>query len=236
VLRYATGMSVGDPFPWLAAAIGLLDVRRHDRMLACDVDVGSARSLAALVGKDGELVVVCRDAAIADELAALEMSHVRVLARCVSGGEQFGTFDAMLVVPPTGPLLPIGAYVDLARANLRPGGRLVLDVPGPEMVRDLMMAWEIAGIDGARAAPLCGIADDELATALRNGGLRDVHAVLGAHLVHLGSPADLVALFAAPLALDDADVLALTHAVVRQKGGTGPIDALVHRTRVLARR
>jgi hypothetical protein len=229
-------MSVGSAFPWLAAAISLLDVRRHDRMLACDVDVGSARSLAALVGKDGELVVVCRDAAIADELASLELSHVRVLARCVSGGERFGTFDAMLIVPPTGPLLPIGAYVDLARTNLRPGGRLVLDVPGPEMVRDLTIACADAGFEIGRCAPLCGIADDELAAALRNGGLRDVHAVLGAHLMHLGSPADLVALFATPLALDDADVLTLTHAIVRQKGGTGPIDALVHRTRVLARR
>lgn len=229
-------MTVADPTPWLAAAIGLLDVRRHDRLLACDVDVAGARRLAALVGKDGELVVVTRDAPTANQLAALGLGHVRVLARQLAGSESFGTFDALLVAPPTGPLLPLGAFLELARANLRPGGRLVLDVPGREMVPDLLEAGGTAGAAAERCAGLRGIADDELADTLRHGGMRNVHAVLGAHLLHLPSPADLVALFAPFLELDDDDVLTLTHALVRKKGGTGPLDALVHRTRVLALR
>jgi hypothetical protein len=60
--------------------------------------------------------------------------------------------------------------------------------------------------------------------------------VLGTHLLHASAPADLVEPFAAALGLDEREQLELTHALVRAKGGTGPVDALVHRTRVLALR
>lgn len=228
-------MSVAEAFPWLTAAIGLLDVRRNDRLLACGVGIGAARALAAQVGKAGELVFVC-GAAAAAPIAALDLEHVRVLAHALVGDEQFGTFDALLLCPLTGPLLPVGAHVDLARANLRPGGRLVIDLPGIDMVPALTAAFAAAGFDPERATPLRGIADDELATSLRSGGLRDVHAVLGAHLLHLACPADLVAAFAPYLGLAATEELELARALVRRQGGTGPMDALVHRTRVLALR
>ncbi len=229
-------MSATGPSPWVHAAIGLLDVRRNDRLCVCDVDLGTVRDLATRVGRDGELLAVLRSAEQARELAALDLPQVTVLAHPVLGGERFGTFDALLFAPRCGPLPTVGALVDLARANLRPGGRIVFDVPGSRMVPDLLAALPEAGLDPERGAPWCGIADDTLAEALRNGGLRNVNSVLGAHLVHAACAADLVAQFAVELALGDDELRQMAHALVRQKGTTEAIDALVHRTRVLALR
>ncbi len=228
-------MPMNAPQPWLPAAIGLLDVRREDRVLACDVGTAAARELATLVGKDGELVVACEPEA-ARQLAALDLPQARVLAHQLLGDERFGSFDALLVATGTGPLLPLGAYGNLARSNLRPGGRLVLDLPGSVMVPDLAKAWLALGWSKERLRPLVGLADDALAESLRNAGLRNVHSVLGAHLLHVPTPGDLVAAFATVLGLDDTEALQLTHQLVREKGGTGPLDVLVHRTRVSALR
>ena len=229
-------MPASDPCPWQSAAIGLLDVRRNDRLCACGIDVGVARELAAKVGRDGELTAVLHDPLAARALAALDLPQVTVLAHTLTGEERFGTFDALLVVPRHGPVPPAGALCDLARANLRPGGRVVFDLPGVRMVPDLLAALPMAGLDPERGAAWCGLADDALAETLRNGGLRNVHAVLGAHLMHADSPGDLVTQLTHGLDLGCDDVLQLTHALVRQKGGTGPLDVLVHRTRVLALR
>ncbi len=229
-------MPLTDPAPWMQAAIGLLDVRRRDRLLACEVDIAPARALATIVGREGELVVVLADAVPAHELAALDLPQVRVLAHRLRGDERFGTFDALLLAPPFGPLLPLGSWAELARANLRPGGRLVVDVPGTSMVPDLAAAWRTLAWDESRLQPLVGVGDDVLADALRGAGMRNVHAVLGSHLLHGSTPADLVEAFSAPLRLDQREQLELTHALVRGKGGTGPVDTLVHRTRVTALR
>lgn len=218
--------------PWFHAAVRLLDVRRQDRVLAVHVDLGQARDLAALVGSRGQLLLVLRDRDDGEQLAALGLPQVQVLVHALAGDERFGRFDALLVGPTTGPLLPLGAFADLARDNLRPGGRFVVDVPGADMVPELRTAANDLGWADERLAPLCGIADDHLVESLRNAGLRNVHGVLGAHLLRVASPAELVALFAPALGLDDDAAIDLAHALVRRNGGTGGMDALVHRTRV----
>jgi hypothetical protein len=229
-------MPIAEQQPWFHAAIGLLDVRRQDRLLAIDTDIAQARDLAALVGNRGELVLVLRDRKTAERLADLGLPQLQVFAHELTGDEQFGTFDAALIAPATGPLLPLGAYADLARRNLRPGGRLVVDVPGHDMVPDVASAWTDLGWDRGRLAPLEGVGDDRFAEVLRGAGLRNVHAVLGAHLMHVQGPAELVDTFGQALALDDDERVQLTHAIVRRRGGTGPLDALVHRTRLQALR
>jgi hypothetical protein len=136
------------------------------------------------------------------------------------------------VAPPHGPLLPPGGYVDVLRANLRPGGRFVVDVPGPDMVPELRAAWQDAGWPRDRFAKLQGIPDDALVEALRNGGLREVHGVLGSHLLPALPAADLVDAFAAAIGLTEAERLPLTHGLMRRCGTTGPAELLVHRTRL----
>jgi SAM-dependent methyltransferase len=230
--RYAAAMESADATPWLPAALGLLDIRRRDRLLAVGIAPAPARHLAARIGSDGELLLVQPDPRRAEQMAAWQFEHVHVVLHDAAGGERFGTFDALLMAPSCAPLPSIGALADLARANLRPGGRFVFDLPGLPMVPELLAAARELGWDDARLQCLSGCSDDTLVEALRNAGLRNVHGVLGAHLLHLESPGDLVDLFAAELDLGDDERLQLTHALVRRAGSTGPFDALLHRTRV----
>ncbi|MBL8732861.1 MAG: hypothetical protein JNN13_10875 [Planctomycetes bacterium] len=229
-------MGLAGEQPWFHTAVRLLDVRRQDRVLAVFVDLGQARDLAALVGSRGQLLLVLRDREEGERLAAIGLPQVQVIVRPLTGNERFGRFDALLVAPATGPLPPLGAFADLARDNLRPGGRFTIDVPGADMVPALRAAARDLGWDGERLQPLCGIADDTLAECLRNAGLRNVNGLLGAHLLHLAAPADLAAMFAPALGLDEAATRELAHALVRQNGGTGAMDVLVHRTRLQGQR
>lgn len=222
--------------PWFAAALALLDVRRQDRLLAIDVDAEHARTLATLVGSRGDLVLVLPDRQQAERIAALALPQVTVLAHHLTGDERFGTFDALLLAPTYGPLLPTGCYADLVRSNLRPGGRFVVDLPGADMIPDLRAAALDLRWPEARLAALSGVADDVLADVLRGAGLREVSGVVGAHLVNVTTPGDLVGACCDALDLGDDDRLQLTHALVRRRGTTGPIDALLHRTRLLGRR
>jgi hypothetical protein len=229
-------MSPCDEKPWFHAAVQLLDVRRQDRLLALYCDPRQTRDLATLVGGRGELIVLMPDREMAQSVAEQGWPQVSVLAHEVKGNESFGSFDAMLVAPTTGPLLPSGAFAELSLRNLRPGGRLVVDVPGPDMVPDLCLAWQQLDWPRSRYEPLLGIGDDTLAGILRSAGLRGVHGVLGAHLLHPATPADLVDAFAPSFALTDVERVELTHALVRCRGGHGPFDVLVHRTRLQALR
>ena len=218
--------------PWFLAITNLLDVRRQDRLQAIGVGSEQARSLATLVGKAGTLLAVLPDQAAAEALAALELPQVTVLAHPMQGDECFGSFDGLLILQRTGPLLLPGAYANLPRANLRPGGRFVIDVPGTDMVPDLSAGWLELGWPQGRLQPLRGIADDTLAEVLRNAGLRSVHGVLGAHLLNAASPADFVAAFATALDLTPTEQQELAHTLVRRRGGPGAMEALVHRTRL----
>lgn len=229
-------MPLAHDLPWFHAAVQLLDLRPHDRVLAVGCEEAQVQALATLVGKNGAVTAVADHRAAAHKLAATATDQVAVVAPSGIKNTRFGTFDALLVTAPGAPLFPLGRYVDLARANLRPGGRCVFDLPGEDMVPDLSAAASAAGWPAAKTAALRGIGDDALATALRSGGLRDVRGVLGAHLVSFRSPGDLVDRFAAALRLDVADANDLTQAAVRRAGGSGPFDALVHRTRVQALR
>jgi hypothetical protein len=229
-------MAWSDPEPWLPAAMSLLDARRQDRVLACGVGIAGFRQLAAAVGRDGQLVAVTAQAGTGQALAALDVPHVRVLVHALVGDERFGAFDAMLVAPGTGPLLPPGTYADLARQNLRPGGRLVVDVPGPSLVPDLDDACPELGLPAARLAALHGADDVAIADAMRHAGLRNVHATFGGHLVPGVAAGELVAAFTEALQLTDPEQRDLAHALVRRHRGADAFDVMLHRARMTALR
>jgi len=229
-------MSRSDAQPWFDAALQLLDLRRQDRVLVLHGEPEQVRALAALVGTRGEITVVQPDRALAETIANFELSPVEVLAHDTRGDERFGSFDAMLIAPRWAPGWADGAYAELPLQNLRPGGRLVLDLPAPAMIPELAAACGELGWSDERLAPLRGLGDDRLAEILRTAGLRRVQALLGSHLLQLDSPFDLVDAFAGPLAGNDEQRSELGQALVRRLGTTGAVDVLVHRTRVQALR
>ncbi|MBM4059813.1 MAG: hypothetical protein FJ265_01780 [Planctomycetes bacterium] len=222
--------------PWFHAALELLDLRRQDRVLAFHAGPAAVRSLAALVGGAGVVTVVQPDPAAAGAVQALGLPMVEVAAMEARGDERFGTFDAMLVAPRWLPAWPLGAYAGLPRINLRPGGRLVVDVPAPDAVPQLTAACRDLGWPETRLQPLRGQRDDDLTGALRDAGLRHVRATLAAHLLHLDSPFDATDQLGAPLDVGEQERQELGRALVQRLGTTGGADVLVHRTRVQALR
>lgn len=225
-----------DGQPWFHAAVQALDLRSKDRVLAIGAGEREAAALARVVGSRGHLVVVQPDRDAAEATAERVPAHVEVV-HCEPGGEQrFGTFDAMLAAPRFGPLPAPATFGGLARRNLRPGGRCVVDVPAPEMLPEFGGAAKDLGWAAERLAALRGLADDDLAAAMTGAGLRGVHSLLATHLLHAAAPQELVDLFADALPIDADLRVELAHAVVRRRGSDGGIDALVHRSRVQALR
>jgi len=222
--------------PWFDSALERLEVRRGNRLLAINPTIAEVTALRSLVGNAGELTLVLLDHQIAEQLAEHQWERVTVLAHATTGGETFGTQDSLLIVPRTGPLLPVDAYAALARNNLRPGGRFLIDLPAEDMLPDLRTAWETLGWDEERLLPLRGNTDVELTEATRDAGLRSVSAALGSHLLHAGSAAELCAGFAEALNLNDDEITELGHAIVRKRQEDGPIETLVHRTQVAGQR
>lgn len=218
--------------PWFADALELAQLRRQDRVLALFANTAQSGALAQLVGKDGTVTIVQPDLAIAEEVAALGLANVEVLGNRLVGTERFGTFDALLCAPLGNPHLPLGAYAELPRRNLRPGGRFAIDLPAPRMLPQVLQAASDLGWPATRLANLAGPADDVLADALRNAGLRRVRGLLGSHLIHVPSVPDFVDLWAPALGLSDAERQDLDDALRRIVGTAGAAEFLVHRTRL----
>lgn len=225
-----------DGRPWFHAAVKLLDPRPKDRVLALSCSAREAAALAHLVGHRGALMVVQPERDEAEAIAGQVPAHVEVVVGQLDGSEHFGSFDALLAAPCWGPRPDTVTLAAVARRNLRPGGRCVIDLPAPEMLPELTgaaadLGWPLSHLDNLR-----GVADEDLAAALRADHLRGVQSLLATHMLHLGSPLELVDLVAGALPVEPAQRIELAHAIVRRRGSPGPLDALVHRTRVQAQR
>ncbi len=205
-------MTASDDEPWFHAALQLLDLRPQDRVLALGCSRNRLGAIGRAVGRHGEVVGV----------------------EATGGATRFGTFDALLLVLDFGPPPSEGQLIEMARKNLRPGGRCVFDVPSCDTVPEFTAAANLLGWPAKHLAALHGIADDQLALALRSAGLRGVRGVLGSHLLHFASPTDAVERFADALQLDDVSRSDLERVLVSRAGGPGPCDLLVHRTRLQA--
>jgi len=223
--------------PWFPAAMGLLDLRPDERVLLHGSgDHGHVRAVASLVGRRGKVVVVEPVTAVAEAIAAMALPQVEVLLLAADGSERFGTFDAVLCTPTVMPDWPLGAYAELPRSNLRPGGRLVIDLPGPEMLPDVTAVAATVGIDPERLAQLRGPGDDRLTEVLRGAGLRRVQSVLGSHLLPLESPFDLAEFVGPLLQLAAPAIAELGEALAHRLHGHAACEVLVHRSRVQAMR
>jgi hypothetical protein len=228
-------MSVLGVLPWFAAAAELLDLRRQDRVLLIGPGQNEhVRSIASAVGRSGAITVLEPDRERAEAIAALELAQVEVLALQPVGGESFGSFDAVLHCPMLLPTLPLAGYGEVALHNLRPGGRYVVDVPGPEMIPDVAAAADRLTDAQDWLPRLRGPSEVDLAGALRLAGLRRVETALGSHLLTLPSVHDLAEWLANGLGLGVAATVELAAALRARLRGTSPAELLVHRTRVHA--
>ena len=222
--------------PWFDSTLQCLGLRKGERALALEPLRRNVVALRAAIGDEGELTVVVGDPAAAEGLAAMQAPQLRVIAHDAVGGERFGTFDAAMFAPHTGPLLPAEVYAELARKNLRPGGRFVVDVPAKDMLPDLSAAWSDSGWDEERLSAITGPSDAELVDALGAAGLRAIAGSPCTHILQASSAAEFVAAFAGDLGLTDDDVIELGHAIVRNRQEPGPLELLVHRAQATGRR
>lgn len=222
--------------PWFDSALERLSLRKGERAIVIEPKQRDVVALRASIGGDGELTAVVRDRQASEQLAGMQLQQLRVIAHDTVGGERFGSYDAALFAPHTGPLLPARAYAELVRKNLRPGGRFVVDLPAADMLPDLTAAWADVGWDEERLAPIAGPTDADLVEALRDAGLRAVEGAPGAHVLQAASAAEFVAVFADELGLSDDDVVELGHAIVRNRREAGPLELLAHRAQAQGRR
>lgn len=223
--------------PWFAAAMAQLELRPRERVLLhSGGHEAQVRAVASAVGRSGKVVVVEPRRAIAEAIAALDLPQLEVLALATDGSEHFGTFDAVLCAPTVLPDWPPGAFGELPRSNLRPGGRIVIDLPGPDMVPDVTAVASIVNLAPDRLRLLRGPGDDRLSEVLRNAGLRRVHPLLGSHLLALESPFDLAEFLGPLLQLPAATVTELGTALAHRLHTHAACEVLVHRSRVQAMR
>ena len=222
--------------PWFDSALTRLNPRRGERALAFEPQLADIQALCVAFGEAGELAVVSTDRCIAEQQTGDPPPQLRVIAHETIGGERFGTFDAVIAAPKSGPLLPPEVYARLIRDNLRPGGRFVIDLPSTDMQPDLRSCWVDLGWDEERLAPIEGPDEPELLEALRGAGLRSVESTVGSHLLVASSAAEFVAAFADDLGLGEDEIIELAHAIVRKRQETGPIELLLHRSQASGRR
>lgn len=210
------------PVPeWLLDAVRDAAVGRRQRVLVLgDLPAGIVHRLHRAVGVDGEMV--------APHLASdrREASAGRVAARC---------FDLVFAAP----IVPHPQHdLDLVHAHtaLRPGGRIVLDLPAENWSDDLWRLQPLLGDLGLDLAQ--GFAAEHLRLVAQRLRLRDVELTARTCLHLLTEPDDLtdLALLASP-DRTGADVAAARLAVLELLGRRPPpLQTVLRRLRFSARR
>ncbi|GDY02173.1 hypothetical protein LBMAG49_15020 [Planctomycetota bacterium] len=225
------------PIPWIAHAQAALDLRRKDRVLLCMPNtVAAAQAVAALIGDDGRLVVLEPDRRTAAAIARA-MPQAEVITQSPRD-HRYGFFDAVLATPLAAPLPQLADLAAMLRANLRPGGRFVIDLPGETMLPALQQAAANVSPECAQriVAALSGVAEAELCAALKLAGLRRTELLLGTHLLNLASPLELLDLAALMIPLDERERMDLGDALLRTLGATSNCEALAQRSAVVGLR
>ncbi|MBL8725933.1 MAG: hypothetical protein JNK49_17950 [Planctomycetes bacterium] len=221
---------------WFFAAAGQLELRREDRVLALLVRAGEVRHLAAQVGAAGRVLAVQPDRGQAEAIAALGLPQVEALALPLRGEEHFGAFDALVCAPAGMPGWGLGGCADLARSNLRPGGRFVFDLPGAVMLAPVVAAFAELGWDPSPLQRWSGPGASQLVDALRGAGLRRAQEVFANQWLRLESPFDLADWVGGELGLAAPSCTQLGQVLVHRLANVAAAEVLVQRVRVVGQR
>lgn len=228
-------MATIDSEPWWETVLEQLHLRPAERvlMLQAAPPAGVAGVLHA-IGGPGRLVVVEPRRNVALQLA--EVGRIEVLPLAPAGSELLGSFDAFVSAPLTMPRWPLQTTFSLAIRNLRPGGRIMIDLPGHPMSEDLVSAYEVTGGHPEDLAPWFGPQRDELQTILQNVAMRSPGVSEHHYMVRFESPL-LLARMACELA-PAAEPLQedLTLRLIERMKTTGGADYVLRRISVTGMR
>lgn len=223
--------------PWFADVIGRAHLRHGGRVLQLTAtNPAQTRAILARIGPEGSVTVVEPDRYRAAVVDTIEHAGLTVLAYQPDGHETFGVHDAVIASPPVIANWPLNRWGDLALRNLRPGGRLVLDLPAERHCDIVAEAWREIGGPPDRFGAWNGPNEIGLAKLLRADGLREVEPHVSTHLVRFDNPLELAQRVGVLLGATEEVVAGLQLALARRLATNEAVELLFRRARVTAMR
>ncbi len=223
--------------PWFAEAVGRLHLRKGARVLMLTASAPDlCAHVLASVGNDGHVTVLEPDVERAHHAEQLEHPGLAVLAYRPEGGETFGQHDALVACPATDRDWPMNLWGEVAKHNLRPGGRFVIDLPGVRHCEMIETAWQEIGAPADGLKAWNGPSETAMARLLRADGLRSIEAGVSAHIVAFASPHDAAAVACGRLNAGAEIAEGLQLALAKRFGTHTEVELLFRRTRVTGMR
>jgi hypothetical protein len=223
--------------PWFAEAITHARLRHGARVLQLFAHGDEqTRVVLARIGDRGTLTVVDPDRYRAGRVMELDHPGLAVLGYEPDGEESFGIHDAMLACPPVLDDWPLNRWGELALHNLRPGGRIVLDLPGQQHCEVLSELWKEIHGPIERLGRWSGPAPKALAKLLHADGLREIEASETTHLVQFTNASEAATWCGSLLDASDELIASLRLAIARRFRTDADIELVFRRGRVLAMR
>ncbi|MEO0481785.1 MAG: hypothetical protein AAF196_20150 [Planctomycetota bacterium] len=192
-----------EPEPWFLEALPQLGLREGSRVLM--LTVGASDQVEAIlqrIGAEGSLTIIEPDGDRVGSLERIQHESLTVLHYTPDGEESFGVHDLLLGAPLRTPCWADSMWGDLARSNLRPGGRFLLDLPGERHCAAASEAWLDVGGDEETLDRWNGPNERGLAKQLAQSGLRNVEGFATSHLMPFDSPQEAAESLAVMLGLD----------------------------------
>lgn len=190
--------------PWFGSVLEAAAITKGRRVLVLGPSVEQCTAVLAAVGPSGAVTVVQPDPVVAAAIDGLPETTLGVLTQEMRGNERLGMHDAAIHCAGSQGCPNLAVWSGLAARNLRPGGRMVLDLPARPHVEVLADALRSAAVPDADIARLDGPTRAELEKNITRLGLRSAEIHELAHLITFESPRDAAVLAVAMCGADPA--------------------------------
>lgn len=223
--------------PWFTDAIPHLGLRPGSRVLMLTVgSAAQAESVLHRIGEEGSLTVVDPDPLRVEQVGRIDHPELTVMAYTPDGAESFGVHDVLVGVPASDPGWAPNRWAELCLNNLRPGGRLLLDLPGERHCSTIQEIWLENVGDEEPLQAWNGPDDRALARSLRGSGLRAIESYATTHLVRFETAREAAEQAVSMLGVDSkhGDDLHLGFAPLA--GADGSLEVVFQRSRVVGMR